>query len=483
LLLRPERLALLRVPGPWLALGASLIAYSPVIVFNIRENFQTLTEASASGNWAPGDVAPGPAGTLAAVAQLGRSMLGGFDLNGPSADPVWILLSWCWALLFLGIAILPLASRWTGARRDDMDAGTDPDGARSNFLGAHSVAAERVLGQHLPGTIVLVALLGLPLFNRNWHGFLEARYLGYTLPLLYAAFAIRFAPGFGSSGVATSSANEFRDLDAATSGANASRDLDAKDSANPETPRFVARPRWMLAGLALLILLPAARGLWILRDGRAEQFDNRRLWSMHRQAVAAEQDGAAVYVDRELKQVAWRAGGQPRRGVEYLLTMDDIPYVQAPAEKMNHFLGIGDHLIVFLAGDTAEQLREWGHAIEAIDAEPRPGEEAWGLYEAPGKEASSEEAPRSSYATQAPPTENARNSTLPFVTASVITPIAGRAVSTTDPVAVETFDAMMENMPRPKHDFSGLTATVTVEASPTRGPTPTGPTPIPTETP
>ncbi len=101
---------------------------------------------------------------------------------------------------------------------------------------------------------------------------------------------------------------------------------------------------------------------------------------MHAQAIAAEAEGAAVYVDRELKQVAWRAGGQPRRGVEYLLVMDAVPYVQAPAEKMNHFLGVGDDLVMFLAGGTANTLDSWGHEMDALDVEPRPGEEAWGLY-------------------------------------------------------------------------------------------------------
>ncbi len=328
-LLDADRRALLRGPWPWAAVAASLVAYGPVIVFNLRDGFQTLSEASASVNWAPGDVAPGPAGSLAAVAQLGRSVLGGFDLNGPTGDPVWIVASWMWAIGLLVASFLLARSR--------LESGPE-------------------VGRRMPLTLVGLALLGLPLFNRNWQGFLEARYLGYSLPLLFAAAGSLLAAHRG-----------------------------ALESGDMPHVGVVARGlpwrAWLWpVGITALILLPALRGVWWQRDAYREQYDNRRLWSMLDEAEAAFDQGVAVFVDRELKDVAWRAGGQPRRAVEYLLTLDGIDYDQSPAEEMNHVLGVGADIVMFLAGDTAETLREWGQAFDAIDIEPRPGEEDWGLY-------------------------------------------------------------------------------------------------------
>lgn len=333
-LLAPERRAMLRGPWPWAAVGLSLLAYGPVIVFNLRDGFRTLSEASNSVNWAPGDVAPGLAGTLAALAQLGRSVLGGFDLIGPTGDPVWIALGWLWTLLLLA-----------GMVR----------------FARHRAGLAPAAGRRLPLVVVGLALIGLPAFNRNWQGFLEARYLGYTLPLLFAAAGSVIAAGW-----------EFRARD-------------RKSGAGQPEARRPSRSRGMAtAGIftLLLVLLPALRGIAWQRDAYGEQFDNRRLWSMLAQAEAAADAGAEVYVDRELKPVVWRAGGHPRRAVEYLLTLERIDYVQAPAEKINHKLGEGADLVMFLAGDTAGMLGEWGHALEEIDVAARPGEGDWGLYRA-----------------------------------------------------------------------------------------------------
>lgn len=320
-LLAPERRATLHGPWPWAALGLSLLAYAPVIVFNLRDGFQTLVEASDSVNWAPGDVAPGPAGSLAALGQLGRSAFGGFDLAGPSPAPVWIGLSWVWALILVA-----------GALR----------------LGRRRGSRGPALGGRLPLLVLGMALLGLPAFNRNWQGLLEARYLGYTLPPLFAALSSWIAASW--------------------------------EPRRP--PEGIDRRRWLIGviGLGLLVLLPAMRGLWWQRQAYREQYDNRRLWSMLDETGQAARAGASVYVDRELKQVDWRAGGQPRRAVEYLLEMQGQAYVEAPAETLNHVLGEERELVLFLAGDTVERLRDWGRALEPIDEAARPGEEAWGLY-------------------------------------------------------------------------------------------------------
>jgi 4-amino-4-deoxy-L-arabinose transferase-like glycosyltransferase len=313
-LLDRGRRAWLRTPWPWLAVLAALIAYSPVIVFNLRDGFQSVREAQASVNAADGPALAGWIGGLAgALAQLGRSMVGGFTLDGIARDPLSILMASFYAAAMLGAAVL--------------------------------VARDRDLpvGRRLPLVVVGVALLGLPLFNRNWQGFLEARYLAYTLPLLYA-----------------------------TAGAIAA-----------EWPPWEQRG-WRRSavriGLIAFVLLPALRVLQYERSALAEALDNRRLWAMVAAADAGVAAGASVFVDNDLRDVAWRPGGHPRRAIEYLLTMEGIPFTRAPLEKIHHFVAADDKpLVLFLAGATADALGTEG-SLTPANVTPRPGEGAWGMY-------------------------------------------------------------------------------------------------------
>lgn len=77
-----------------------------------------------------------------------------------------------------------------------------------------------------------------------------------------------------------------------------------------------------------------------------------------------------------------KSGGHPRRAVEYLLTMESLPFNRAPEAKINHFLDQGTPLLLFLAGPTAAELGR-RHALVPLDVAERPGEGAWGLYAGP----------------------------------------------------------------------------------------------------
>jgi 4-amino-4-deoxy-L-arabinose transferase-like glycosyltransferase len=307
-LLDGERRRWLRQPWPWLAVAVAVLAYSPVLVHNLTHGFDTLSEARASRNFADESGVPWLSGVAGLLVQLGRSMSGGFTPDG--ADPTWSPFAWAYAALALG-AVLLLAR----------DRGAS-------------------IGRRLPLVVVATAVLALPLFNANWQGLLEARYLGYLWPLVCAALGSLVAEAWLRAGRAG---------------------------------------RMALAGAVLaLAAVPALRLQMHNQAALASGFDNRRLW--HMLAAIDEAPGAApVLVDEALRDTRWRAGGHPRRALEYLLTLDGVPFDRAPTDKMSALLTSGGADWLLLSGPTAEQLAE-RYGLEPADVMPRPGEAAWGLY-------------------------------------------------------------------------------------------------------
>ncbi len=366
LAVEPAGRACFRTTGPWVGLGAALAAYSPVIVFNVREGFRSLAEAQASTNAAGAATAGGwIGGVVAALAQLGRSMVGGFTLDGPGGGPGWAIAGGL-ALAVAGTAAVALARDRTAPA-----------------------------GRALPAVAVAVAVAALPLFNRNWTGVLEARYLGFTWPLVYAAIGAIAARAWAEAGAAAEGLGRASGMAGpAVEGAGrvsgmagpAAASLAVDGAGRVSAARGAARRRptarraaiaTVVAGLAVM---PAYRVARFDAAALAAQRDNRRLLAMTAYAARAAAGGATVWVDVALKPVRWPAGGHPRRAVEYLLTLAGVPFTQAPEAKINHFLAAGEgSLVLFLAGPTAASLGG-RHALTAIDATPRPGEEAWGLY-------------------------------------------------------------------------------------------------------
>lgn len=311
-LLKPSRRQWLGSPWPWLAAAAAIVAYGPVILHNLATDFDTLDQATASRNIAFGEPAVAWAhSALASLLQLGRSLAGGFWLDGPDATwrPVALIY------LALGVACVFAAA-----------------------LDRRSAA-----GRRLPAVVLLAAALGLPLANRNWHGLLEARYLGFAWPLVYACVGV----------VAARWLSEWRGW----------------------------RRRVVALGLVVFVAVPAARVLAFDRAALAEQYDNRRLLNAAALAAARHRGGARVFVDPLLKEVPWRAGGHPRRAVEYLLTMDGVPYERAPESEINHYLSQAgsEEYVLFLTQRTYERLAA-AHRLTVLDDRSRRGEGRWGLY-------------------------------------------------------------------------------------------------------
>lgn len=311
-LLDPERRRWLRQPWPWLAVAVAVLAYSPVLVHNLTHGFDTLSEARASRNFATESGIPWPVGVTGLLLQLGRNLSGGFTPDG--ADPTWTPFAVAYAALALGAVLLLARDR------------------------------AAMIGRRLPLAIVAVAVLALPLFNANWQGLLEARYLGFVWPLVYAALGCLAGEAWLRAG----------------------------------RTRRVA----LAAAVLALVAVPALRLQRHDASALASGFDNRRLW--HMLAAIEQSPGTApVLVDEELKSTRWRAGGHPRRALEYLLTLDGIAYDRAPRDKIEALLVGGGANWLLLAGPTAEALAA-RYGLTAVDVTPRVGEAAWGLYRPSG---------------------------------------------------------------------------------------------------
>jgi len=297
----------LRGPWPWLAVLAATVAYSPVIVFNLSHGLATLAEARGSRNFATESGVPWPVGVFGLLAQLGRSLGGGYRLDGP--DPAWAAVSWLYTVV-AGMALV--------------------------WLARHPGVA---VGRRLPLVVVGVSTLTLPLFNANWHGLLEARYLGYIWPLVAAAVGAVVAEAWSGA-------------------------------------RRPARVALATATIALIVL-PAVRIRQLDAAARTEQVDNLRLWSMLA-TIEAEPTIAPVRVDENLKATGWRAGGHPRRAMEYLLTLDGVAFDRVRLDEINASLDGGAASWLLLAGPTADALA--GRDLVPADVTSRPGEDHWGLY-------------------------------------------------------------------------------------------------------
>ncbi len=333
-LLVPARRSEVRRAGPWVALVAALAAYSPVVVHNLVTSGDTFSQAAASRNV---EAHPGLAAWVenvgAMTLQLGRSLGGGFAAGGA---PIW----------GAGVLVFVVAAVWL-------------------LVASASAPHNATSGRRLPLVVFACSALLLPLVNRNWVGFLEARYLTYLVPLLGAAAAVALT-----------------------------------------TPE----PRWRRAVSAacalVLVIVPAARSGAYVVDGIVDDIviachgdcegvgslpfspldvtprgrTNRQLLDMVAEAESAQRKGAQVLVDRELKELAWPNRGDPRRAVTYYLTLAEVPYEVATLDKIRHFVAQGSAVAAFLAETSSYQLGD-ERLLEPLIERRLPGYPVWGVYE------------------------------------------------------------------------------------------------------
>jgi hypothetical protein len=264
----------------------------------------SVAQAAASTNVAASPLRSWPANVAAAAIQLGRSLGGGF---GPDPAATWGV----GALAFTGAAAWLLVA----AARSD---------------GGHPA-------RRLPLTVTAVCLLGLPLANQNWDGFLEARYLSFLVPLVAMAGAIAVvAPG-------------------------------------PRRGRLAA-----FACVLALTVVPAARVVWYVADATRSDLSNAPLLALVDEAAAARQAGLAIVVDEGLKGLAWPHRGDPRRAMTYYLTLAGVGFESTGLDKIRHYIDVEHRPIAaFLAAESAGSLAT---RLEEVSVRRFPAYPAWGLY-------------------------------------------------------------------------------------------------------
>jgi hypothetical protein len=292
------------------------VAYLPVIAYNLAGPADTLAQAAASRN-VETDLGPVSytVNLAQSLAQLGRSLAGGFDGH---EQPIWGTGALLVALVALSLTVLAGLAR-------------QPE----------------VTGRRLPAVVSVVTLLLLPAVNQNWHGFLEARYLGLLAPLVAVA-----------GGVATTAATDparraaaiAAGLLIAVSGARSWRHVDAALSAgNP---------------IAEMLEVVAIAGRTSSGDGGGSAGSTQD-----------EDAPAPILVAEELEDLRWPHRGDPARAITYYLTLAGVPYEAESLERIGQLVAHDAARAVIAARPDADALR-----LAPMVTVREEGIGEWGIY-------------------------------------------------------------------------------------------------------
>lgn len=302
-----DRRARLRGPGPWLALVFFVLAISPLLVYNLRSGMAGVTEGSRAGQ--PIEREPGAAAWARNLGGL-AGQLGRTAAAGPAPEPF--------------MEFYPMS------RLGDLVLATDALRPLATFayalllLGALGWSAWR--GPRLPAWLAGSALVVLPLVNRNYTSFHDMRYIGFLLPLGYAAFGAGVAAWIGAPGT---------------------------------------RGRRVAAGLAVagLALYPLAATAAFYHRETIEGRTNRP----YRAAVAYLERAAAgpghhIFVDKAMRPIKMGGGGDPTRSFAQLLTLRGIPHTVTDLEELRWYFeqDRASTFWIFAADETAEDLHARG---------------------------------------------------------------------------------------------------------------------------
>ncbi len=272
------RRAWLRTRWPWLALGATVLLTSNLIIYNI---------VSAGGS-AEGAARRGYAFTGgSSLAEYGENMRG-----------------------FVGLAYQMVGSTFISTLA--ADAGTPA--MRHPVVIAYALAALAALlyttrRAGLPLACWLAAFLIFPYFNRAYDSHISARYMAALLPPTFAAMGILLAAGVGMLARPGASAPSRRGVRLAVGAGS-------------------------VLLTAALISYPIARldtyYFYELADGR----NNARMWQIMDAVREPAQSGAPVYLDRGLRDLKLDAGGHVYKALQMLLDLDHTPRLNPPVEEL-----------------------------------------------------------------------------------------------------------------------------------------------------
>lgn len=275
--LHPTGRSWLRRRWPWLTLVAFAVGYANMIWYNIMTRGGAVEEVLRAGNTYRTE--PGVGERLAAAAQMSAQiarMLAGAYTIGPDGEfPLQITPA---VALYAALALLALI--WS---------------------------ARRIQTAVLP-LIVVSGLVLLPLVTDTFVGFHDTRYVAPILPPIYLALAL--------AGVSLW-----------------------------ETWRVRASGvRRTLAGAAIALVAAALVALPLLSLGRfyddSERYGltNAPFIETAAEAHVEAANGMTILLDRETSHIPLSGGGNTRRALEYLLTMNGDNFQVEPVDSMRWFL-------------------------------------------------------------------------------------------------------------------------------------------------
>ncbi|MFN8484368.1 MAG: glycosyltransferase family 39 protein [Anaerolineae bacterium] len=275
--LHPTGRRWLRTRWPWLTAAAFALGYANMIVYNVMTGGGSMAAALDAGNAyrIPPALSERAAAVASVFVQQGRMMAGAYVIQPDGEFPTLITPA---ALLCAALAFLALI--W---------------------------AARRIQTAILPLAVVSGALT-LPLITDNFEGFYDARYTDFMLPLVYLALALG----------AVSLWQAWR------GGAIGPR-------------RALADAGFALAAAAL-VALPLLSVARLYADSERYGLTNAPFLETAAEARREADQSVAVLLDRETSHISLSGGGNARRALEYLLTMNGADFSVEPVDNMSWLL-------------------------------------------------------------------------------------------------------------------------------------------------
>ncbi len=273
------RRAWLRTRWPWLALAATVLLTSNLIIYNV-----------VSGG-----------GSAEGAARRGYAFTGGSSLA-----EYWDNMQG-----FVGLAYQMVGSTFISTLPADAGASA----MRHPVVIAYAVIALAALFYSarragLPLACWLAAFLIFPYFNRAYDSHISARYMAALLPPTFAAMGVLLAAGVA---------------------------LLSRSARTNAGPGRGLRPAVGVGAALLTVVLiayPITRldtyYFYELADGR----NNARLWQIMAAVREPGQSGTPVYLDRGLRDLKLDAGGHVYKALGMLLDLDRTPHLNPQVEEL-----------------------------------------------------------------------------------------------------------------------------------------------------
>ncbi|MFN8473925.1 MAG: glycosyltransferase family 39 protein [Anaerolineae bacterium] len=267
----------LRTRWPWLTAAAFAVGYGNMIWYNVATRGGSLAAALDAGNAnrVPPTLIEHVVTVGSVFVQLGRMVAGAYAIQPDGEFPTLITPA---TIVCIALALLALI--W---------------------------AARSIQTAILPLAVVSGALT-LPLITDNFEGFYDARYIDFMLPLVYLALAL-----------------------AAVSVWEAWR-------GRTKAAVWTLGDTVFTLAAAVLVALPLLSLARFYGDSERYGLTNAPFIETAAEAHSQAGQGVVVVLDRETSHISLSGGGNTRRALEYLLTMNGTNFRVEPVDNMRWLL-------------------------------------------------------------------------------------------------------------------------------------------------